>query len=656
MAFHLLRPSATSPQPVDQVLKTLLDTLISVFKADQGTVWIPRLSFDSGRIDAAAPLVMAATTFPPEHISVPGRPDSSLIHQAIGAGSSRIGVCFRYAACIYYDDLDECAPTLGHAWRELSAEELAQLLRPRGCSQDRVLKSAGLRSTWCIHIPLTISASASERSSGQSSEVQDSPGAIIVTLDGTPGKMHSEFTEPMRDWVSLCGTHIDRSLWIESEFVQGLATTTLDQLRGGDRTAIDQYVSRCAEVLGFEGCTLFGKIPSTDAFEVVGTTGMLWDGPIGRVSLLPQGEGPAATAARQCQLVVAEQYGEDLGLPDETWSEHPCPDERVTDKDRHQALAAPIVVTSPHAQAEVFGVLKLLDRAAAPTTDVSPSVVFPLHALDVLRAARFASSTRLLLHVERMLDEKETLLSSVRHDYRAPATQMRIAVARLLNKDDAYFQSHVPDIRRTLQRVQDFGGDLIFASDIARLGYDPEATKDVALEPRRIRLRNVVVTLVDYFSRTSRSHGMTSYEQLSSDLSSFPADEYVQADPRYIRAILHQLLDNAMKYSASDQEVEITYVRGQADRPGSTAGCSVVVSNYGPGIEGSEAETIFLPRRRGRGAVRAGVLGSGMGLARAKGLAERHGLRLVLVRGSIPTSFALVFPPSMMVSGAVDER
>jgi two-component system, OmpR family, sensor histidine kinase KdpD len=90
--------------------------------------------------------------------------------------------------------------------------------------------------------------------------------------------------------------------------------------------------------------------------------------------------------------------------------------------------------------------------------------------------------------------------------------------------------------------------------------------------------------------------------------------------PQLQRAVVN-VLENALKFSGADQDVEVGIARrGDA--------VEIAVRDHGPGVASEDAERIFEPFARG-GRTRD-VPGSGLGLAIARGLAVANGARLRL--------------------------
>ena len=100
-----------------------------------------------------------------------------------------------------------------------------------------------------------------------------------------------------------------------------------------------------------------------------------------------------------------------------------------------------------------------------------------------------------------------------------------------------------------------------------------------------------------------------------------PNDVEVIADGSRIEQVLHNLLDNATRYSDPGTSIQVeSTVRNHE--------VILTVKDHGDGIPPHELELVFEPFYRGENSRRRGVRGTGLGLAISKGIIESHGGRL----------------------------
>ncbi|MCA9771276.1 MAG: PAS domain S-box protein [Myxococcales bacterium] len=102
----------------------------------------------------------------------------------------------------------------------------------------------------------------------------------------------------------------------------------------------------------------------------------------------------------------------------------------------------------------------------------------------------------------------------------------------------------------------------------------------------------------------------------------------VRAVPRQMRQLFENLLDNALKFRRRDVSPEIHLSGGRLDAGASPIGaaCRVTISDNGIGFEPSDAERIFGIFKRLSGGEE--YEGTGIGLALARKIVERHGGRI----------------------------
>jgi signal transduction histidine kinase len=97
----------------------------------------------------------------------------------------------------------------------------------------------------------------------------------------------------------------------------------------------------------------------------------------------------------------------------------------------------------------------------------------------------------------------------------------------------------------------------------------------------------------------------------------------VAGDPDLLSSLFSNLVQNAIKYSAAGQTVEI--------RLASTAsGPSVTVRDFGTGIAAEEIPHLFERFHRAENPSRSPTKGTGLGLAIAQWIADAHGATIAV--------------------------
>lgn len=104
----------------------------------------------------------------------------------------------------------------------------------------------------------------------------------------------------------------------------------------------------------------------------------------------------------------------------------------------------------------------------------------------------------------------------------------------------------------------------------------------------------------------------------------------IEGEERHLSRLVTNLFDNALKYVPPGGKIEVTL----------DAGPVLTVADNGPGVSPADKARIFDRFYRGKGHSDE-AHGSGLGLALAKAIAERHGLQLTLEDRNSGSSFRL---------------
>ncbi|WP_416830813.1 MAG: sensor histidine kinase [Erythrobacter sp.] len=104
----------------------------------------------------------------------------------------------------------------------------------------------------------------------------------------------------------------------------------------------------------------------------------------------------------------------------------------------------------------------------------------------------------------------------------------------------------------------------------------------------------------------------------------------IEGEERQLSRLVTNILDNALKYVPPGGRIEVTLTHGP----------ELVIADDGPGIAPSDRTRVFDRFYRGRASM-GDVNGSGLGLALARAIAERHGMALELDDTEKGSSFRL---------------
>lgn len=147
---------------------------------------------------------------------------------------------------------------------------------------------------------------------------------------------------------------------------------------------------------------------------------------------------------------------------------------------------------------------------------------------------------------------------------------------------------------------------------------------------RSYRLQSVPVRqLIEGALRDSRllleQAGLAVEQQVAADLPP------VMADATAMQGALQNLIENAVKHGGQGGWLGVS---ASARSPGEV---DIAIADRGPGVRREDKGRIFEPFFRGRGALAAGVAGSGLGLSLVRHVVEGHGGK-VMVESDGPSS------------------
>jgi signal transduction histidine kinase len=214
------------------------------------------------------------------------------------------------------------------------------------------------------------------------------------------------------------------------------------------------------------------------------------------------------------------------------------------------------------------------------------------------------------LRRERELQRaRRDFVASVSHELRTPLAQIRMFSETLQlrrERDDAERLRWLGVIGREARRLGDLVENILLFSHI-------DAAR-VRLEPERTDLGEMVEEVVEAYVPVAAQRQM----RLVADA---PSRIYALADPRALRQVVVNLLDNALKYGPAGQTVTIEVERGEGPDGAPTA--TLAVSDEGPGVPRAERARLWEPFvRLGGAGHNAG--GSGIGLSVVRSLVEEH--------------------------------
>jgi PAS domain S-box-containing protein len=250
-----------------------------------------------------------------------------------------------------------------------------------------------------------------------------------------------------------------------------------------------------------------------------------------------------------------------------------------------------------------------VDGRVVGTYVLANDITALMRTKDELRALNSALEQRVrerTAALEQTNRELETFAYSVAHDFRAPLRAMDGYSAMLLAEQSANLDDEGREQLARIRASSNRMGKLI--DDLLRLAE---------LGQREVRRESVDLTAI----ASSIAAELRALDPGRDTRVRIPGSLTARADRALATALLRELLDNAWKFSARRPAATIEI--GMQEHEG---GRRYFVSDDGVGFDMSYAHKIFTPFARLHGPEE--FPGTGIGLALAKRIVERHGGRL----------------------------
>ena len=231
-------------------------------------------------------------------------------------------------------------------------------------------------------------------------------------------------------------------------------------------------------------------------------------------------------------------------------------------------------------------------------------VVFPLIITGVVL------NTIFLVREIRRNEQHEAFINAVTHELKTPVASMKLYLQTLQNRQ-------VDDVKR-----QEFYGVMLEDSDrllgtieqVLRAGH--LGAKIRRASPMPIDLK----VIVDECLSLARTRHRLPPEALTSRVRDVDgAAFHVLGDEEDLKAMVSNLVDNAIKYSGADVRVAVELEQADA------ATATLRVRDQGIGISPSERKRIFKRFYRIPGAMSTRIKGTGLGLFIVRSVVARHG-------------------------------
>ncbi|MDC7784558.1 ATP-binding protein [Rhodoplanes sp. TEM] len=219
--------------------------------------------------------------------------------------------------------------------------------------------------------------------------------------------------------------------------------------------------------------------------------------------------------------------------------------------------------------------------------------------------ARLAESfNRAAGRIEELVGAHRLLLANASHELRTPLARIRLGVELMKTRPDP---RHSADIERDIAELDGLIDEILLASRLDAIGA-PQATEEVDLL------------------------ALAAEECARYDCTLDGAPVVLAGDPRLLRRMIRNLLENAERHGAPPVRVGLAAERGRA---------VLTVADGGPGVPPGQQEQVFTPFFRLAGDSR----GAGLGLALVRQIARLHGGdATVAPQPDAPSCFRVALP------------
>jgi two-component system, OmpR family, sensor kinase len=255
--------------------------------------------------------------------------------------------------------------------------------------------------------------------------------------------------------------------------------------------------------------------------------------------------------------------------------------------------------------------VRFLERTARAVASRSPESLAPIEDEAVPDEIRplVASLNGLLGRLGAALAQQRQFIADAAHELRTPLTALRLQLQLAQRaQSEAERAQALATLGEGIARATHVVEQLL-----AMARQDPAAQ---AVERKPVDLDALAAEVVDAVRPVAEAKGLQLRFGAGLKGAEFPGERVA------LRALIENLVDNAIRYTPSGTITVRTYRHGED--------AVFEVEDTGPGIAPAERERVFDRFYRGPTATEGG---SGLGLSIARRIAERHGGRIELAEG-----------------------
>lgn len=239
----------------------------------------------------------------------------------------------------------------------------------------------------------------------------------------------------------------------------------------------------------------------------------------------------------------------------------------------------------------------------------------------------FAYAVYLILRQKRVSEMKSDFINNMTHELKTPISTISLSSEILLN----------PNIERQPERLHNYA-QLIY-NENQRLRVQVDKVLQLAtLDKKQVALNSASLNLHEYIHKAVEALSLVrNTDNLNFELKLNAKDHSIKGDPVHISNVIHNLLDNAIKYSGEHASIEIQTLNKNGD-------ICLMIADSGIGIPKKSLPYIFDKFYRVPTGNVHNVKGFGLGLFYVKYIMDAHKAKISVasVEGQ-GTQFKLLF-------------
>lgn len=213
---------------------------------------------------------------------------------------------------------------------------------------------------------------------------------------------------------------------------------------------------------------------------------------------------------------------------------------------------------------------------------------------------------QMLDEVARLLGEVKSVTDTIAHDLRTPLTRLRAMLYRLSQESQLSAQ-HRESVEQAVSET-----DVLLRRFRALLRIAEIENRERQAGFVAVDLSSIVLQIFDLFEPLAEEKSIRLQTHIQ-------PTSLVMADPDLLFEALSNLVDNAIKFTPAEGNVDVRLSVTEA-------GPQIDIADSGPGVAASERETVL--QRFYRSDRTSDVAGSGLGLSIASAILLLHGFRM----------------------------